>query len=119
MEIPDDLEARIATLAGELAGLRAGIASAERTRQHLAGERRVYEAATLALVASHPQPHLLGPVLEDHLTRVEAGVVALSGLEAHLEGVHAAQKSLRHALSQAVERTHGQSNSDTVIGPVV
>ncbi len=97
-------EERISTLEADLASLRSALGTAEPVRQYLAGERRVYEASILALVLSHPRPDLLAPVLEDHLLRVEAGVAALSSVEEHLEGVHAAQKSLRQALAAALGR---------------
>ena len=97
-------EERIASLEQELSQLRSAFAEYSLIHQDIGGQSRMYEAAVLALVASHPRPDLLGPVLEEHLSRLEAGVVAVANTEEHLQGAQAAQEVLMFALSESVAR---------------
>lgn len=99
---------RVAALEKELSELRAAFAETARMHQELGGQARMYESAVLALIFSHPRPDLLGPHLENHLARVEAGVVAVSNTEEHLQGVQDAQNLLMLALSESFERFQTQ-----------
>ena len=102
-------EERIATLEQELLQLRSAFAETARIHQELGGEARMFEAAVLALVLSHPMPNVLGPVLHEHLSKLEAGVVAVSNTEEHLQGVQSAQNLLMLALSESLKRFHKQN----------
>lgn len=104
-------EERIAALEQELLQLRVAFAETARIHQDIGGQARMYEAAVLALVLSHPQPDLLGPVLHEHLARIEAGAVAVSNTEEHLQGVQDAQNLLMLALSESVERFRSRSQT--------
>jgi hypothetical protein len=64
----------------------------------------MFQAAVLAVIVSHPRPDLLRPALNDHLARVDAGIVAESSSEEHLQGAQAAQKLLMLALSESEAR---------------
>lgn len=102
-------EARIASLETALTDLRDAFAETARIHQELAGQARVFEAAVLALIASHPRPDLLGPHLARHLSRVEAGAVGAAETEEHVQGVQDAQAVLMLALSESNERYRTQN----------
>jgi hypothetical protein len=101
-------EQRIAALEQELLQHRVASDETFRIHQHIGGEARIFQSAVLALVISHPRPDLLGPILENHLARIEAGVVAVSNTEEHLQGSQSAQKLIMQALSVSVERFRTQ-----------
>jgi hypothetical protein len=92
---------RIAALEQELVQLRAAFAEYARTHQELGGQGRAFEAAIFALVASHPRPDILGPSLQDHLAKLEAGVVAQAETDEHLQGVQDTQAVLLATLENA------------------
>jgi hypothetical protein len=101
-------EERIAVLEKQLAELRAALAETALIYQDIGGQTRMYEAAVLALIASHPRPDLLAPDLHQHLARVEANAVAVAETDQHLQGVQDAQAVLNVALDESLERFRSQ-----------
>lgn len=99
-------EDRIATLEKELAKLRADFSEAIEIIQYLGGQDRAFEAAVLAVIATHPHPELLEPALNENLARTEAGIVHQSQSDAHLQGMQEAQNVLLAALKNALARQH-------------
>ena len=101
-------EERIVALEKQLSELRASFAETALIYQHIGGETRMFEAAVLALIASHPRPDLLGPDLHQHLARVDASAVSAAETEQHLQGVQDAQTVLIVALDESLERFRSQ-----------
>ena len=97
-------EERLEALERELRQLQQNFAETARIHQELGGENRMYEAAIHALILAHPEPVLLKHFLEDHLSQVEAGAVAVASTEEPLQGVQHAQSVLMLAVSEAVSR---------------
>ena len=95
---------RLDDLENQIASLRADLKTFVNIHQYLGGQNRAMENTVLALVASHPRPDLLAPVLNEHLSRTEAGIVAESRTEEHLQGFQEAQKLLLLALDSSYER---------------
>lgn len=98
---PDE---RITAIEQNLQQMHAAFDQYGRIHQQLAGQTRIYEAAVFALIASHPCPGTLAPVLADELAGVEAGTVAESNSEERLVGVQSAQRVLMQALAVAHSR---------------
>lgn len=96
-------EERIAALERELKELRATLNEVASIFQHEGGSKRMFDAATLALIETHPNPGALAPALGRHLMQVEAGVVAQALAEEHLQGAQGAQSVLNTALGIAQE----------------
>ena len=97
-------EERIAALEAELLQLRSAFAEYARIHQEFGGHDRMYHAAVLALIASHPAPELLEPALAHHLAKVDANVVSTSPTEEHLQGAQEAHTLLNLALAEAQAR---------------
>lgn len=94
---------RIDELEQQVASLRADLQTFVKIHQYLGGQNRAMENTVLGLVASNPRPDLLAPVLNGHLAKTEAGIVAESQTEEHLQGFQDGQKLLLLALDSAYE----------------
>jgi hypothetical protein len=97
-------EERVAQLEREIAKLKNDFEEYGRIAQDIGGSTRMFEAAVIALIASHPRPDLLASQLTDYLARVEAGIVHNSQAEEHLQGAQAAQTMLLDVLDDALQR---------------
>jgi hypothetical protein len=89
---------RIAALERELAQLRAAFADSASSHQYLGGDQRAFQCAVLALVETQGAPERFAERLRLHLAQVDAGIVAESIAEEHLQGWQAGCESLIVAL---------------------
>lgn len=97
-------EERIEALEKTILGMQSAFDDYASIHQQLAGQARIYEAAVSALVAAHPQPELLRPVLVHELALVDASSVAISNSEERVVGVQSAQRVVMKALAACEAR---------------
>lgn len=102
-----DAAQQIQALAAELARLRADFRKYDRALQQLKGIDRAFQAAVLALVATHPRPDLLAQGLREYLARLEASAVAVDVSDEHVRGVQQGQEVLLAALADAESWQNG------------
>jgi hypothetical protein len=92
-----DLEERVAELEAQLQ-------TCMNVMQTARGHARIFEAAVLALIDTHPRPDLLQNSLNNLISIVEAAIVHESLSDAHVQAAQSAHRIITMALNQAFKR---------------
>ena len=104
-------EDRVSVLEKESQQSRQVIERHQRAIELLSGKLEATQSALLAIVASHPDPKSLAPVMALYSQYLEANAVASHRTDRYLQAIQAfhnpVQKALEEALAAEDKRSHG------------